>query len=176
MASVELSSDDTLTVSHLGPATRSLPPSPPSPRHKYLLYHKSTLGAFRQELQCRETDPGSKKFIVSSVLSIKMISVEAINTRHNDILLGVFLSLLLPQKLSDIKYFLTGFTMTFYNVVVVKNSREEIVDIKTNTGNDWIFEQGTSLELICQGNGSYFKIIALSKCVNRFLWKSYIFF
>ena len=92
----------------------SLPPSPPSPRHKYLLYHKSTLGAFRQELQCRETDPGSKKFIVSSVLSIKMISVEVINTRHNDILLGVFLSLLLPQKLSDIKYFLTGFKMTFY--------------------------------------------------------------
>lgn len=99
-----------------------------------------------------------------------MISVETINTRHNDILLRVFLSLLLPQKLSDIKYFPTGFPMTFYNVVVVKNSREEIVDIKTNTGNDWNFEPGTSLELICQGNGSYFKIIALSKCVNRFLW------
>ena len=98
-----------------------------------------------------------------------MISVETINTRHNDILLWVFLSLLLPQKLSDIKYFPTGFPMTFYNVVVVKNSREEIVDIKTNTGNDWNFEPGTSLELICQGNGSYFKIIALSKCVNRFL-------
>lgn len=101
-----------------------------------------------------------------------MISVETINSRHSDILLRVFLSLLLPQKLSDIKYFLTGFTMTFYNVVVVKNSREEIVDIKTNTGNDWNFEPGTSLELICQGNGSYFKIIALSKCVNRFLWNS----
>ena len=166
-----------MTLSRLTWAQLSLSPTlASSPRHKYLLYHKSTLGAFRQELQCRETDPGSKKFIVSSVLSIKMISVEVINTRHNDILLGVFLSLLLPQKLSDIKYFLTGFKMTFYNVVVVKNSREEIVDIKTNTGNDWIFEQGTSLELICQGNGSYFKIIALSKCVNRFLWKSYIFF
>ena len=59
--------------------------------------------------------------------------------------------------------------MTFYNVVVVKNSREEIVDIKTNTGNDWILKQGSSRELICQGNGGYFKIIALSKCVNRIL-------
>ena len=95
-----------------------------------------------------------------------MISVETINSRHSDILLRVFLSLLLPQKLPDIKYFLTGFTLTFYNVVVVKNSREEIVDIKTNTGNDWNFEPGTSLELICQGNGSYLVISRLLPSQN----------
>ena len=37
-----------------------------------------------------------------------MISVETINSRHSDILLRVFLSLLLPQKLPDKKYFWLG--------------------------------------------------------------------
>ena len=58
--------------------------------------------------------------------------------------------------------------MSFLSNWLVWKTAEEIVDIKTNTENDWILE-GT--ELICQGNGSYFQSGALSK-----LWEYGVMF
>ena len=43
------------------------------------------------------------------------------------------------------------------------DNQQEIADIKTNTENDWI---RVGPELICQGNGSYFHLIASSTGEN----------